>query len=89
MKTNSEKFADFQGFNFKNLLKFHLRTFLGYSSFAKKNAPPSPNFYLPKKQQFSCYNPIKTTFLAVVVAPVPFPFDVQYLKNGVLALKKV
>ena len=66
-----------------------IRTFLGYFSFTKKNAPPSSNFYLPKKQQFSCYNPRKTTFLAVVVAPVPFPFDVQYLQNGVLALKKV
>ena len=28
----------------------------------------------PTKQQFSCYNPIKTSLLAVVVAPVPFPF---------------
>ena len=35
---------------------------------------PSINFYPPTKQQFSCYNPIKTSFLAVVVAPVPFPF---------------
>ena len=26
------------------------------------------------KKQFSCYNPVKTSFLAVVVAPVPFPF---------------
>ena len=36
---------------------------------------PSINFYPPTKQQFSCYNPIKTSFLAVVVAPVPFPFE--------------
>ena len=28
----------------------------------------------PTKQQFSCYNPIKTSLLAVAVAPVPFPF---------------
>ena len=28
------------------------------------------------KQQFSCYNPIKTSFLVVVVAPAaPFPFQ--------------
>ena len=53
-----------------------------------KMIPPSPNFYSPTKQQFSCYNPIKTSFLAVVVAPVLFPFDVQYLENGVFSFEK-
>ena len=33
--------------------------------------PPSP----PTKQQFSIYNPIKTAFLAVVIAPAPFLFQ--------------
>ena len=58
---------------------------------------PSPSH---KQQQFSCYNPINTSFLAVVVAPVPFPFffhaghtnfgfiDVQYLQNGVFRFEK-
>ena len=32
---------------------------------------PSP----PTKQQFSIYNPIKTAFLAVVIAPAPFLFQ--------------
>ena len=59
-----------------------------------------PNFYAPTKQQFSCYNPIKISFLAAVVAPVPFPFqfhtshpnfgfiDVQYLQNDVFSFEK-
>ena len=50
----------------------------------------------PTKQQFSCYNPIKTSFLAVVIAPVPFNtghpnfafIDVQYLQNGVFSFEK-
>ena len=29
------------------------------------------------KQQFSCYNPIKTSFLAVVIAPAPFSFKLD------------
>ena len=33
--------------------------------------PPPP---LPTKQQFSSYNPIKTTFLAVVIAPLSILF---------------
>ena len=41
-----------------------------------------PNFYSntdqrltpPTKEQFSCYNPIKTSLLAVVIAPVPLLF---------------
>ena len=28
------------------------------------------------------------SFLAVVVAPVPLPFDVQYLQNGVFSFEK-
>ena len=36
--------------------------------------PPPLNFYMPTKQQFSCYNAIKTSVLVVVVTPVPFPF---------------
>ena len=28
----------------------------------------------PTTEQFSCYNPIKTSFLAVVIAPIPFLF---------------
>ena len=55
---------------------------------------PSTNFYPPTKQQFSCYNPIKTSCLAVAVALYHFHFnltysytnfgfiDVQYLQNG-------
>ena len=35
---------------------------------------PPQNFYPPSKQQFSCYNPIKTSYLVVVIAPVPFLF---------------
>ena len=31
-------------------------------------------YITPTKQQLSCYNPIKTSFLTVVIAPVPFPF---------------
>ena len=52
------------------------------------------NFYpLPlAKQQFSYYNTIKNSFLAVVVVPVPghtnFGFtDVQYLHNGVFSIE--
>ena len=47
-----------------------------------------PNLYPPTKQQCSYYNPTKTSFLAVVVASVPFPFDVQYLQNGVFSFEK-
>ena len=36
----------------------------------QKSIPP-PSLLHPTKQQFSRYNPIKTTFLAVVIAPVP------------------
>ena len=51
--------------------------------------PQTPNSYLsPTKQQFSCYNPIKTSFLDVFVAPAPFPFDIQYLQNGVFSFEK-
>ena len=32
---------------------------------------PPPKVNLPLKQQFSSYNPIKTAFLAVVIAPAP------------------
>ena len=44
---------------------------------------PLPDFYPPPltkgkfpltKSQFSCYDPIKISFLAVVIAPVPFLF---------------
>ena len=45
-------------------------------------------FLSPTKQQFSCYNPIKTSFLAVVIAPVPFSFDIKYLQNGVSSFEK-
>ena len=34
--------------------------------------PPKVNSPSPTKQQFPSYNPIKTTFLAVVIAPAPF-----------------
>ena len=43
---------------------------------------PPPNIYSPYqrlnspiKSQFSCYNPIKASFLAVAIAPVPFLFN--------------
>ena len=61
---------------------------------------PRQIFTLPlAKQQFSCYNPIKTSFLAVVIVPVPFPskfhtghpnfgfIDVQYLQNGIFSIE--
>ena len=35
--------------------------------FPNRKSPPS-------KQQFSCYNPIKTSYLVVVIAPVTFLF---------------
>ena len=34
--------------------------------------------HTPTKQQFSSYNPIKTAFLAVVIAPAPFLFKIPY-----------
>ena len=40
-----------------------------YMVSTKSQSPPSPT-----KQQFSSYNPIKTSFLAVVNAPAPFSF---------------
>ena len=37
--------------------------------------PPTPQKSIPPtKQQFSSFNPIKTTFLAVVIVPAPFLF---------------
>ena len=63
-------------------------------------SPPLP---LPTKQQFSSYNPIKTTFLAVAIASAPFCFnfilfwhtghvnfyfDVQYSQEDVFSFKK-
>ena len=38
----------------------------------RKNTFPHQIFIPQNKWQFSCYNPIKISFLAVVVAPVPF-----------------
>ena len=35
---------------------------------------PQPKVNPPIKQQLSSYNPIKTAFLAVVIAPAPFLF---------------
>ena len=37
-------------------------------------SPPPKVNSPPTKQQFSSYNPIKTAFLAVVIAPAPFLF---------------
>ena len=34
--------------------------------------------HTPTKQQFSNYNPIKTAFLAVVIASAPFLFKIPY-----------
>ena len=52
----------------------------------------------PIKQQFSCYNPLKTSFLALVIAPVPsldtqvililILVDVQYLQKAVFSFEK-
>ena len=51
------------------------------------------------EKQYSCYDPIKTSFLAAAVVPVPFLFqfhtghtnfgftDVQYLQNGVFSIE--
>ena len=57
------------------LIHHHLETF------SPSRLPPhqilSPSLNInssPSKKQFSCYNPIKTSFLAVVIAPVPFLF---------------
>ena len=41
------------------------------------DSPPQPNLYSllsPTKQQFASWNPIKMSFLGVVIAPVPFLF---------------
>ena len=63
--------------------------------------PPPP---LPTKQQFSSYNPIKTTFLAVGIAPAPLVLisysldtktmlvliliDIQYSQKAVSSFEK-
>ena len=39
---------------------------------------PSPPRENPTKQQFSCYNPIKISFLAVVIASMQFFFLTPY-----------
>ena len=36
--------------------------------------PLYQRFSASTKKQFSCYNPIKASFLAVVIAPIPFLF---------------
>ena len=42
--------------------------------------PPAPSkIEFETKQQFSCYNPIKTAFLAVVIAPAPILFSFHTL----------
>ena len=57
-----------------------------------KISPPN-SYPLPlAKQQFSYYNTIKNSFLAVVVVPVPGHTnfgvtDVQYLQNGVFSIE--
>ena len=43
-------------------------------SFSPPGKMPPTKFFMPTKQKFSCYNPTKTSVLAVVVAPGPFPF---------------
>ena len=40
--------------------------------------PAATKSHTPTKQQFSSYNPIKTAFLAVVIAPAPFLFKIPY-----------
>ena len=43
----------------------------------RKNLPSvdSPTKFLPLSlSKTSCYNPIKTSFLAVIIAPIPFLF---------------
>ena len=48
----------------------------GESPATSQNSPLPTKFLSPttSKQQFSSYNTIKTAFLAVVIAPVPFLF---------------
>ena len=45
----------------------------------QEKSPPVDSVSPTNKKQFSCYNPIKTSFLAVVIAPVPFLFYLHTL----------
>ena len=47
-------------------------------SLSTKLFPAATKSHTPTKQQFSSYNPIKTAFLAVVIAPAPFLFKIPY-----------
>ena len=40
--------------------------------------PATTKSHIPTKQQFSSYNPLKTAFLAVVIAPALFLFKIPY-----------
>ena len=80
-------------------LKFHHSHKLS-TAFSHQEKCPSPNFCLSIKQQFTSYNPIKSSSLAKFVALVSFLFkfntghanfgftDVQYLQDGVLSFEK-
>ena len=53
--------------------------FLFPASFSTKFLfPATTKSHIPTKQQFSSYNPLKTAFLAVVIAPDPFLFKIPY-----------
>ena len=55
----------------KNLL---IPSFPGKIPPTKFLFPSYQRLISPTTEQFSCYNPIKTSFLAVVIAPIPFLF---------------
>ena len=61
---------------FSSSFEVNLRKFA--HSPAWKNSPlldsPHQKSIPPTKYQFSCYNSIKTLFLDVVIAPLPFLF---------------
>ena len=62
-----------------NIQGFFLQGNAGSPPTNKKSAHspsrlPPPKVYSPTKYQFSCYNAIRNSFLAIVIAPVPFLF---------------
>ena len=56
---------------------------------AAKFLLPYQRFIPLTKQQFSCYNPIKTSFLAVVIAHVPFFLTSYSLSKQVILINQI
>ena len=74
----------------KHIYKVFLTGAMGECPPPAKNLliPPSPaNFYsLPTKSQFNLINKIKTSFLAVVIAPVQFLFEFHTLETQIMLI---